>query len=329
MNLDLWHWFGVVGFFALSFFLSGMEAGAHALSRLQIRRLVRQGNQDAKRLLKYLDSPENFLWTILVGNTLANFAVAALLLFDLHAWFPDQPWFVWPSFLLVIAGIYIFAELLPKTLYQRFPNRLSLRSVGLFRMVHFCLSPIVALAGRVAAVLLWMTGGTAMSGNLVRNRKEFRAIMQESGAALSTTEKRLINRVLDLQSLTLRNVGVPLSRTDSVEVSTPVEDVLRLCRDREHTRLPVWDGAGKNRRIIGVVNLRHILYNDPNPAKKFARDFLHPALVLDESMGLEEALRQLQRSGDHLAIVVGPDGREHGLVSLADILRLIFGEVSL
>jgi CBS domain containing-hemolysin-like protein len=185
------------------------------------------------------------------------------------------------------------------------------------------------LVEKFAALLLWVTGGTAMSGHLFRNRKEFRAIMQESGTALSTTEKRLINRVLDLQSLTLRHVGVPLSKTDSVEASTPVTEILRLCRDREHTRLPVWDGVGKTRRIVGVVNLRHILYSEPNPAKKVARDYLQPALFLDEGTRLEDALRQLQRASDHLAIVLGPDGREHGLVSLADILKQIFGEVSL
>ena len=329
MSPGWWHWAGIIGFFGLSFFLSGMEAGVHSLSRLQIRRLVRQDNANARRLLHYLDSPENFLWTIVSGNTIANFAVAALILSDLHAWFGHQPWLLWLLFLVATAGLYVFGELLPKTLFRQFPNRLCLRCTGLFRIVHTGLSPIVAVVERLAALLLWLTGGTAMSGHLVRNRKEFRAIMQESGTALSTTEKRLINRVLDLQSLSLRNVGVPLSKTDSVEASTPVSEILRICRDREHTRLPVWDGAGKARRIVGVVNLRHILYSEPNPARKLARDFLHPALFLDEGTRLEEALRQLQRASDHLAIVLGPDGREHGLVSLSDILRHIFGEVTL
>src|SRR5256885_16935329 len=59
--------------FALSFFMSGMEAGVFALSRLRIRQWMRAGKLRAKVLHGYLERPEDFLWTILVGNTLAHF----------------------------------------------------------------------------------------------------------------------------------------------------------------------------------------------------------------------------------------------------------------
>jgi len=54
-----------------------------------------------------------------------------------------------------------------------------------------------------------------------------------------------------------------------------------------------------------------------------------PALYLNDEMRLEEALRRMQRSGQRLAIVLGRDRRELGIVSLQDILKFIFGEVSL
>jgi putative hemolysin len=57
----------------LSFLLSGMEAGVFALNRLRVRRLARAGKPSAKLLQRFLEKPEKFLWTILVGNTLANF----------------------------------------------------------------------------------------------------------------------------------------------------------------------------------------------------------------------------------------------------------------
>ena len=63
----------------LSFLFSGMEAGVLALSRVRIRQLMRSGNRNASALLNHLESPENFLWTILVGNTVANFAVVSLV----------------------------------------------------------------------------------------------------------------------------------------------------------------------------------------------------------------------------------------------------------
>src|SRR5207249_3952111 len=74
----LWLLFAVC--LALSFLLSGMEAGVFALSRLRIRQHMRAGRRSAKVLHDYLENPENFLWTILVGNTVANFFILGWLI---------------------------------------------------------------------------------------------------------------------------------------------------------------------------------------------------------------------------------------------------------
>src|SRR6059058_5702938 len=80
---------------ALSFLLSGMEAGVFALSRLRIRQQMRAGRRSAKVLHDYLENPENFLWTILVGNTVANFIILGLLVNVLHQQLGGhQVWFI-------------------------------------------------------------------------------------------------------------------------------------------------------------------------------------------------------------------------------------------
>ena len=71
-------WIGFVVCLVLSFLLSGMEAGVFALSRLRIRQQMRAGRRSAEVLHRYLENPEDFLWTILVGNTLANFCILGL-----------------------------------------------------------------------------------------------------------------------------------------------------------------------------------------------------------------------------------------------------------
>ena len=329
MNHWMFHWFGLTLWLALSFFMSGMEAGVMALSRLRIRQWVREGRRQAPVLLGYLDHPENFLWTILVGNTLSNFAAVALIVTDLHALAGESPLLFWSAFTVVIAMIYVLGELLPKTLFRMFPNRLCLRLVGPFRLIHFALSPIVRLIEGFAALLLRLTRGQALTAHLFGNREEFRALMQESGAALKPEERTLINRVLDLQTVTLGQVATPLDRADMVSAATPLTDLLALCRRNQHTRLPVWSEGASGRRIVGVVSLKNILYSEPDPSRQSTRDFLRPALFLDAAMRLEDALQRLQRSGEHLAIVIDADRKEIGLVTLADMLRVMFGKVPL
>jgi len=78
-------WTAFIACLAVSFVLSGMEAGVFALSRLRIRQQMRAGKASAKVLHDYLENPENFLWTILVGNTVANFLILGWLVVKLHA----------------------------------------------------------------------------------------------------------------------------------------------------------------------------------------------------------------------------------------------------
>jgi CBS domain containing-hemolysin-like protein len=56
---------------------------------------------------------------------------------------------------------------------------------------------------------------------------------------------------------------------------------------------------------------------------------MEPAFFLPEELRLEEALRRMQATGCRLGIVFSADHGETGLISLQDILRVIFGEVNL
>src|SRR5262245_50190491 len=127
----------------LSFLFSGMEAGVLALSRLRIRQLVRAGNRRAQVLSRYLEKPEDFLWTILVGNTLANFVAVGLLVVLLQRWVQGYGWLQALAFVAVMFLFYTFFELLPKMLFRTVPNRLTLALSVPFQFIHWALSPLV------------------------------------------------------------------------------------------------------------------------------------------------------------------------------------------
>src|SRR5215212_9167594 len=151
---------------ALSFLLSGMEAGVFALSRLRIRQQMRAGNRRAAVLHGYLDRPENFLWTILVGNTPANFTAFALMVASLHPVLQTNPgWFVVVFFPIVLL-FYALFELLPKTVFRLYPNRLCMFLAIPFGIVHATLRPFVAFTALCARKLLRWSGGKRFTGNL-------------------------------------------------------------------------------------------------------------------------------------------------------------------
>jgi CBS domain containing-hemolysin-like protein len=210
-----------------------------------------------------------------------------------------------------------------------YPNSLCVLLARPFRLIHWALRPLVALVETFSDVLLRWRGGKAFTGHLFGNREELRVVMQESAQAFSSEERTMINRVFDLQTLTVRQVMKPLEQAVAITTQTPVSAALELCREHKHTRLPVWENRDGGQRIIGMLALSTLLYQPALDAAKPVGDYMKPALFLDEDLRLEVALRRLQRSGERLAIVLGRERREIGILSLQDVLKVIFGEVNL
>ncbi|MCL4180153.1 MAG: DUF21 domain-containing protein [Verrucomicrobia bacterium] len=321
------HLLVLFGAWLLSFFMSGMEAGLLAVSRVRIRHWVRAGKPRARLLLAFLEKPEDFLWTVLVGNTVATFTFVGFVVWRVTRWFPDRLGTGLGVFLVAILLYYTWGDLLPKMLFRTYPNRLCLVLVRPFQVVHTVFRPLVWVVSGVAGWLLRWGGAQASAGRLLGNRDELRLIIQESEKALSGEERRMINRVLDLPGVRVGQLVTPMDKVVAVGVDTPMAEVMRLCREQGLTRLPVWHRKGKDRRVAGIVSLKRWLYEGEVDGARLAGELLQPALYLSEELSLEQALRRMQRSGQRLAVVLGRQRREIGLVSLQDFLRFIFGEV--
>ena len=321
--------FGVALCLLLSFLLSGMESGVFVLNRLRVRRLARLGNAQAQILHGFLEKPEKFLWTILVGNTLVNFLILGWVIAKLHEWFGGQTLLIVALFAVVVFGFYSFFDLLPKMLFRAYPNRLCLASANAVRLVHLALAPLVFLVESVSQFVLRWRGTRAFTARLFGNREEMRAVMAEAAQALTSEEHAMVNRVLDLQHFTVAQITIPLAKTFSLEVQSPLNDGLKLAQEKNLSRLPVWENREGKRRIAGMLDVGTLLFLENLDAQKTAGEFMSPALFLEDSTRLEIALRRMQRAGQRLAVVLARDGSEVGVVALEDILKLMFGEVKL
>jgi len=329
MDWNILNWCALLLCLMLSFLLSGMEAGVFALNRLRVRRLARAGQPSAELLHGFLEKPEKFLWTILVGNTLANFLILGFALVKIHELFLGNHLLIIAVFAATVFLFYTFFDLLPKMLFRAHPNSLCLSAASVFRLVNFALSPLVLIVADVSKTLLKWTGGRAFTGRLFGNREEMRAVMQETAQSLTSDERTMINRVLDLQNFSVGQIAIPVAKVVAVEKTTPIGGAMKLAREKNVSRLPVWEMREGQRRIAGLILVNTLLFNASLDPQNPASAHMTPALFMEEDVRLEIALRRMQRAGQRLAIVLARDGSEAGIVTLEDILKLMFGEVKL
>src|SRR5437870_443298 len=105
--------------------------------------------------------------------------------------------------LLVGLGISFLLSGMEAGVFALSPNRICMGLVLPFRLVHWVLKPLVGLMALFSRSLLAWSGGRRFTRRIFGTREELRMVMQESAVSMTSEEKTMINRVLDLQNRTV------------------------------------------------------------------------------------------------------------------------------
>ncbi len=221
----------------------------------------------------------------------------------------------------------VVGEMVPKNLALAGPDRAALLLAPPLVWLSRGLRPIIWSLNRLANGVLRLVG--------VQPKDEvtstFTAEEVQSIVAVSWREglleqgHDLVLGALELSGRDAGDVAVDLGELVTVPVGATPADVERLVARTGFSRFPVVDAAGE---ITGYLHLKDILYADderhaePIPAKRIRSIVTVPA---DDDV--EDVLAAMQRSGAHLARVVGDDGEVLGAVFLEDVLEELVGEV--
>ena len=150
--------------------------------------------------------------------------------------------------------------------------------------------------------------------------------MEDSDDSLSDEERTMISQVLRLGERTLGQAAIPLNLSVTASADSPISSVVDLCRNHRIARVPIWKFGGGQRKVVGVVTLKTSLYREDYDVSKPAGEYMQPALFLPADLKVEAALKRMQRSGQWLAIVTSESQKEAGIVSLQDILKVVFSD---
>ena len=308
----------------ISFIFSGIEAGVYSINRSRIKKQMREGDTRASLLLNFQRDPKNFYFTVLLGNTIANGVFAVVLVLLLKE--ISTGVLFWSLFLLCVFTLFTFCDLLPKKLFSRFPDKLSLTVARPFRAVQITLTPFVRLTQALFGNTLAGAVGPPLAKRLFKNREELKKLMEDSDDTLSDEERTMISQVLRLSERTLGQAAIPLNLSVTASADSPISSVVDLCKDHRIARVPIWKFGGGQRKVVGIVTLKTSLYKEDFDSDKPASEYMQPALFLPADLKVEAALKRMQRSGQWLAIVTSESQKEAGIVSLQDILNVVFSD---
>lgn len=304
MTAELVQILALVPLFLLSFFFSGSETVLFSLTSLQRQRIRARNPRADARIGRCLEDSALLLSTLLVGNTLVNFALATLGYHLFSAWIPSGGWISVPA---MTVALLVFGEITPKQIALRRAESLAPICARLLLFWKAVLAPFN---------LVLRSASRAFAKSLRRERRalsdeELLSVLEAASerGEFSRADTEMVEGILRLSELCANDEMTPRVDMETYDLDLP-EDVRRdraaQCR---HGHLPVI------RRTPDVVEG---VYDR-------ATGRIEEAFFVPETATLDDLLVTFRQNGRPLAIVLDEYGGTAGLISPADILELIFG----
>ena len=308
----------LVVFSGASFFFALAETSLFSLGKWQLRQLEERAPGPGKIIGRLLAQPQDLLATLVLGNSFANAGIVGVALWAALA----RGWPLLAVMPGLLALILFGAEVAPKTLAVRAPERWALRVGRVMLLLQDISRPVRHVAQTLTNLILRLFVAAPPPPQALSDA-EYQELLEMAyqQGALAAGEKEIILQIINLDR---RHAGeVMKARTQMACISDElsVEEMAAAARRFKHRRLPIYDETVDT--IVGVLNTRAFLL-DPEADLALAIEF--PSFV-PESANLLQLLKSLQRQQRGLAIVLDEFGGTAGIVTIEDILTEVLGEL--
>ena len=309
----------------------------------RIEEMASRVNTGAKMALTAIHHLDHYISGTQLGITLASLGLgwvgeSTIATILIQAFEPlPAPWDVVASH--TVAGTIAFAlitflhivlgELAPKSLALLFPERVSIWTAAPLIIFSRIFSPFIIVLNGSANLLLKAVGlRQPHEAERVPRPEEIELLLrktQEHGL-MAEEPAEMIRGVFDLSETTAAEVMTPRTEVVAVPITATVEEIADVFLDSGHSRLPVYEQTVDH--IIGVVLARDFWRSRRDRREAGLRQILRPVPFVPETKDLEHLLREMQREGTHIVVVLDEYGGTAGVVTVEDVVEQIVGEIA-
>lgn len=230
----------------------------------------------------------------------------------------------------------VFGELVPKVFALRNKEWVCLRFSPSLRWVSFSFRPLVwMLEAIVTRLTHW--GETHWQSRLDASMKSEATELQElrASVALARTsrligphEEQIILSTVALSQRPVREVMLPISNVNWLDVNATIADSLIAAYSEMHSRYPAAEKADDPQSIVGYVNFKDMAVpRRLAPEDSSLRAIVRPIRSFKEDSSVAWCLQALIREQTHIALVRSQSNEILGMVTLEDMIEELVGEI--
>lgn len=327
----------------LNAFFAASEIAVISANKNRIISLAKEGDKRAKSLIKLVEEPNRFLATIQIGITLAGFLASASAAVSISKHVSkilvkiNIPFITNASDAISLILVTILLSYLTLVLGELLPKRLALQNSE--KVALFVANPIIFISKVTLPFVKILTFSTNIFVRLFHadvnkieekiTEEEIRMMINvgEENGVLNETEKEMIDGIFEFDNTLAKKVMTPRTNVFSIDINTPIDEMVDEILEEQYSRIPIFDDTRDN--ILGILYMKdlftEILKKDKSDIT--IKKLLRPAYFVPETKNIDILFRELQKSKNHMAILVDEYGSFSGIVTIEDLIEEVMGNI--
>ncbi len=306
-------------------FFSATETAFSSANSVRLKnRKKNKGSIGHFTAVKILESYDDYLSTVLIGNNIANMAISSIATIIVVKTWGEQ--YTWASTLAMTLLVLTFGEIIPKVLAKQMPESFCVIASVPIYVFSLILKPlnivIVAFVNLVSK--LWQSN---VSDSEAVSEDDFENIIDivEDEGVLDEEQCDLLQNALDFDDVLAYEIITHRVDLEALDIRDPYEVNIKKCSESTYSRLPVFEDNADN--IIGVLHLNHFYKKFVDGKKVNIRELLLPVTYVHKTMPLPDVLDKMRENKCHMVVVLDEYGGTMGIVTLEDVMEQLVGEI--
>lgn len=295
-----------------------------SINPIRLKNAIDEKKKGSKKALWVHDHFDLTLSTILVGNNLANIAIASVSLGVIVNLFnTTDAASAAINTLVMTTIILIFGEIIPKSYGKLYSDTIALKISGLMYVVIKVLRPVTFVFISIKRAMI--KDDHMVTITVTEDELETIIDTMEEEGSIDEDEAEMLQSVLDLRDKKVVEIMTPRVDMIALDETDDVEVIKQIFLDHQFSRIPVFSDTRDN--VIGILTERDFFTVLINHEVFNLRSLLKKPIFVPKSMRVDTLIETLQRENMHLAIVTDEYGGTSGIVTMEDALEELVGEI--
>lgn len=323
---SMWQLIIIFVLIGLSAIFSAAEAAFRSISSLRLIQSFEDGNQNLKKGVELMKSPEKLRGVLMVGDNIFNISavIIATIYFVQHG-MPVHPviFLAAISLLLIILG-----EIIPKSIGSLYPEIMIHRLSPFVNLVALLLYPLVLLMVWITDIFLVLIGGNPDKSKPFITEEELMSYVNASHAdgVLEVEEKKMIVNVVEFGDIEVSEIMTPRTDIVTAPIDADYDAIYQLFKEEQFSRIPIFED--NKDQIVGILNIKKLMFYEGNPEDYVVSEHMRQPFFTYESKKTADLFNEMRQSKHQMAIVLDEYGGTAGLVTLEDLIEEIVGEIA-